>query len=152
MSEKTSLTKFVLTTTAKGFLLGIGFCIAAGSMYFVAWRSMTTSMNEEMYNASNPYLHRDPTKDLVITGSDKQTHNGITIITGSIENKGKTAVGGVEIEANLFNKGKFVDQYSTTLSGSLKPGASKYFKISCGCSNNPPAEHDSYKVAVVSSY
>lgn len=152
MSEKISVIKFVLITIAKGFLLGIGFCIAAGGAYFVAWSSMTASMNAEMYNTSNPYLHRDATKDLVITSVDKQTHNGITIITGSVENRGKTAVSGVEIQANLFNKGKFVDQYSTSLSGSMKPGASQYFKISCGCNNNPPAVHDSYKVAVINSY
>jgi len=46
--------------------------------------------------------------------------------------------------------GKFVDQYSTYLSGLLAPGTTKHFKILCGCKETPAAEHDSYKVTVVS--
>jgi len=33
-----------------------------------------------------------------------------------------------------------------------EPGASKYFKIDCGCKGSPPAEHDSFEVEVSSVY
>ncbi len=61
-------------------------------------------------------------------------------------------VRGVQIEANLFKGGKFVDQYSTYVSGSLGPGETRFFKIACGCKDSEPAEHDSFKVSVTSAY
>jgi hypothetical protein len=47
---------------------------------------------------------------------------------------------------------KLVDQYSTYLTGAIEPGKSQYFKISCGCKDTPPAEHDSYKLEVIGGY
>ena len=38
--------------------------------------------------------------------------------------------------------------YSTYISGTVKPGESRYFKIACGCKDSPPAAHDSFKVHV----
>jgi hypothetical protein len=37
---------------------------------------------------------------------------------------------------------------------SLSPvsGKSQCFKISCGCKDTPPAEHDSYKLEVLNGY
>jgi phytoene dehydrogenase-like protein len=63
-----------------------------------------------------------------------------------------TAYRGLHIQANLFNHGKFVDQYSTYLTGSLAPGHSQFFKISCGCKDTPSAEHDSYKLEVLNGF
>jgi hypothetical protein len=71
---------------------------------------------------------------------------------GKAANSGKRAVHGVHIQANLFNHGKFVDQYSTYLTGSLAPGGSQFFKISCACKDTPPAEHDGYKLEVLTGY
>jgi hypothetical protein len=45
-----------------------------------------------------------------------------------------------------------VDQYSTYLKGTTEPGKSQYFKISCGCKDTPPADHDSYKLEVFGGY
>jgi hypothetical protein len=45
-----------------------------------------------------------------------------------------------------------VDQYSTYITGTLAPGKSQYFKISCGCKDTPPADHDSYKLEVLNGY
>jgi hypothetical protein len=67
-------------------------------------------------------------------------------------NHGKRAAHGIHIQANLFNHDKFVDQYSTYLTGAIEPGKSQYFKISCACKDTPPAEHDSYKLEVMSGY
>jgi hypothetical protein len=35
---------------------------------------------------------------------------------------------------------------------SLAPGKSQYLKISCGCKDTPPAEHDGYKLEVLNGY
>jgi hypothetical protein len=88
----------------------------------------------------------------VLSGVDEEKHDGVTLIVGQATNDGNKAVRGVRIQANLFNHGKFVDQYSTFLTGTLAAGKSQYFKISCGCKDTPPAEHDSYKLDVVGGY
>jgi hypothetical protein len=46
-------------------------------------------------------------------------------------------------------EGYFVDQYSTYISGVVPPGATRLFKVSCGCKDSPPAKHDNFKVQVV---
>jgi hypothetical protein len=33
-----------------------------------------------------------------------------------------------------------------------RAGGSQFFKISCGCKDTPPAEHDSYKLEVLNGY
>ena len=79
-------------------------------------------------------------------------HDGTIAIIGTATNRGKKAAHGVHIQANLFNHDKFVDQYSTYLTGAIEPGKSQYFKISCGCKDSPPAERDSYKLEVLGGY
>jgi hypothetical protein len=71
---------------------------------------------------------------------------------GTVTNSGKSVARGVQVRADLFLHGKFVGQYSTYVSGTIAPGESQHFKISCGCKDSPPAEHDSFKVEVVSDY
>ena len=91
-------------------------------------------------------------KDIVLSDVEEQKHDGVVTIIGSARNSGKKPARSVNIQANFFNHGKFADQYSTYLSGSIAPGESRYFKITCGCKDTPPAEHDSYKVEVVSGF
>jgi hypothetical protein len=38
------------------------------------------------------------------------------------------------------------------MEGPIQPKQSQYFKISCGCKDTPPAEHDSYKLEVLGGY
>lgn len=90
--------------------------------------------------------------DIVLSDVEEQKHEGATWITGTAKNVGKRTARSVEVQANLFLHGKFVDQYSTSISGKMDPGASKYFKIACGCRDSPPADHDSFKVEVVGDY
>jgi hypothetical protein len=94
----------------------------------------------------------DLAKDIALSGVGEEKHDGTTAIIGTATNNGKKPARGVHIQANLFNHGKFVDQYSTYLTGALAPGKSQYFKISCGCKDTPPAEHDSYKLEVLTGF
>jgi hypothetical protein len=89
-------------------------------------------------------------KGVVLSNVEEQKHDGLTAIIGTATNNGKVPARSADIQAELFQHGKFVDQYSTYLSGVLAPGASKHFKISCGCKETPAAEHDSYQVTVMS--
>lgn len=90
--------------------------------------------------------------DLVVAKVEKFQNGDQVYFTGEVTNKGKTPAQSVTIEVNLFRGDRFVDQYSSYITGSIQPGASRLFKISCGCKGSPPAEHDAFKVLVVGGY
>lgn len=90
--------------------------------------------------------------ELAAIDVEEQNQGGRIYFTGAIENHGKRPARGVQVEVNLFLAGKFVDQYTTYVSGAVVPGSSRYFKVSCGCKDSPPAKHDSFKVYVVEGY
>jgi hypothetical protein len=142
-------------TVARGFLLGVGFSIALGLAGFIMtqWTMHRTqaTISDERYVHNAGTAEFSP-KDIVLSDIEEQKHEGLTWIVGSARNSGKRPASSVEIQANLFNHSKFVDQYSTYLPGKLNPGESKYFKIACGCKDSPAAEHDSFKVEVVGGY
>jgi hypothetical protein len=132
---------------ARGFLLGAGFSVALGIAYYMAWHWTTKNAHAEIADFSH-----ETAKDIVLSDVEEQKHDGTTTIIGKATNSGKTPARGLHIQANLFNHGKFVDQYSTYLTGSLAAGNSQFFKISCGCKDTPPAEHDSYKLEVLNGF
>lgn len=72
--------------------------------------------------------------------------------TGKVVNKGKAIARGIQVEINLFQGPKFVDQYTTYISGGIPAGGERYFKVGCGCKDAPPAQHDSFRAVVVSTY
>lgn len=90
--------------------------------------------------------------ELAAINVEEQNQDGRVYFTGTIENHGKRPARGVQVEVNLFLAGKFVDQYTTYVSGVVVPGSSRYFKVSCGCKDSPPAKHDSFAVNVVEGY
>lgn len=90
--------------------------------------------------------------DISISKIEKFQSGDQVYFTGEIKNNSKKLVRGVNIEANLFLGEKFVDQYSTYISGAIPAGGSRLFKISCGCKGAPPAEHDSFKLQVIAGY
>ena len=136
-------------TIARGFLLGVGFGAALGSVYYVAWHLMMKNVQEQTGLGDSK---QEVAKDIVLSDVEEQKHDGTTAIIGKATNSGKKPANGLHIQANLFNHGKFVDQYSTYITGTLATGGSQFFKISCGCKDTPPAEHDSYKLEVLGGY
>lgn len=103
--------------------------------------------------------HQDPRDDQDVKASElsiskvEQFQSGDQVyFTGELTNNSTKLARGVTIEANLFRGEKFVDQYSTYISGAVPAGATRLFKISCGCKGAPPAEHDSFKLHVISGY
>jgi hypothetical protein len=132
----------------RGFLLGVGFSIALGIAVFIGQQVSSHQMAERTETTQAADLK----SDIALTDVSEMKHDGTTAIIGTATNHSKKAARGIHIQANLFNHDKFVDQYSTYLTGAIEPGKSQYFKISCGCKDTPPAEHDSYKLEVLGGY
>ncbi|HRE16475.1 MAG TPA: FxLYD domain-containing protein [Rhodocyclaceae bacterium] len=141
--------KKVLETVAQGAMFGLGFGIAAWVLYF----AFQTRMQE-------PHAYRSPVEStmsakenaFVFRDVREVTRNGRTYFIGSVKNNGSMPARGINIEVNLFAKDKFVDQYSSYVTGDIGPGEERYFKVACGCKDETPAQHDSYKIAVVGGY
>jgi hypothetical protein len=136
----------------RGFLLGVGFSVALGAAYYAMWHWTMHSVGKQTEKTTSTLDGHEVVQDIVLSSVEEVKHDGVTAILGTATNNGKKPAHGVHIQANLFNHGKFVDQYSTYLTGALDAGKSQYFKISCGCKDTPPAEHDSYKLEVLSGY
>ena len=136
----------------RGFLLGVGFSVALGVALLIGRQVSSHQVAEQSETMQAELSGEDLQKDIAITGAEEVKHDGVTAIIGTATNHGKKAAHGIHIQANLFNHDKFVDQYSTYLTGAIQPGKSQYFKISCGCKDTPPAEHDSYKLEVLGGY
>ena len=136
----------------RGFLLGVGFSVALGVALLIGRQVSSHQVAEQSETMQAEHSGEELQKDIAITGAEEVKHDGVTAIIGTATNHGKKAAHGIHIQANLFNHDKFVDQYSTYLTGAIQPGKSQYFKISCGCKDTPPAEHDSYKLEVLGGY
>jgi hypothetical protein len=87
-------------------------------------------------------------KDIVLSDVEEQKSDKRVAVIGTLKNTGSRPARGLQIEVELFQKSKFVDQYSTYISGSVGPGETRHFKVACGCGDSPPADHDSFKVQV----
>lgn len=147
--------KNVIATIVRGFMLGLGFTAAAVGVLYVAQmylmshlQTMTESGAASMITDRGEKLR----KEIVLSDIEEQKIDGRVSVIGTLKNGGSQPAGGLQIEVDLFKKDKFVDQYSTYISGSVAPGESRHFKVACGCKDSSPAEHDSYKVTVRGGY
>lgn len=154
MTALLALVRKVFAIVARGFLLGLGFSLAVGGSYMLIWQEVIADGERQMDKLMSMQSQADKQQISALTFSElaEIEHDGATSIVGKVRNTGKDPVMAVDIQAQMFNKGRFVDKYSTRLSGTLAPGDSQYFKISCSCDGTPPAEHDSFKVIAVSSF
>jgi hypothetical protein len=102
---------------------------------------------------SNIDSAREATReDIVLSDVEEQKSAGRVAVIGTLKNTGSRPARGIQIEVELFQKDKFVDQYSTYISGTVGPGETRHFKVACGCGDSPPADHDSFKVQVRGGY
>jgi hypothetical protein len=123
-----------------GILYGIGFGISAGIIYYFISEKMMASV----WNDTN-------IEKVVITKHEEVKRGETVLVLGTLENKGTESLRVLNIQVDLFDKnGKFVEQCSEYLKGSLRAGESRNFKVSCGgCKDKPVVEHKTYKVRVV---
>lgn len=120
----------------------------------LAKKSQGAASSAQVQAAASAAFEEDAgsASDVVATLVEEHTLNGQTYFTGALENRGKEPVHHPQVEINLFQAGKFVDQYSTYVSGSVVAGTPRYFKVNCGCKDSPPAQHDTFKVSVIRGF
>lgn len=145
--------KNAIATIIRGFLLGLGFAIAAIGATLVAQTYWMNKYGIAADGGAGVDSHGEAVrKDIVLSDVEEQKGDGRVSVIGTLKNTGSRPARGIQIEVELFQRGKFVDQYSTYISGSVAPGESRHFKVACGCKDSPPAEHDSFKAEVRSGY
>lgn len=136
-----------------GMLFGAGFCLV-----FHLYQKMqaTILVDEAIFEASRYAATGNPNLlikdgDYSLSDLEEISENGETWIVGKFTNRSLFRMLGIRLQANYFLHGKFVDQASTQIE-TLPAGKSVLFKISCGCKNNGPATHDSFKVVIDMRY
>lgn len=140
-----------ITILIQGTMFGFGFCIAAWVLYF-AFQGKAQESHARQYDVPYTAPPAAESDQFTFHNIEEIKRNGRSYFIGTVKNNGSSPARGVNIEVNLFFKGKFVDQYSSYLTGNLEPNEERYFKVSCGCKDEPPAEHDEYKISVVGGY
>lgn len=137
----------------------IGQSIARKNLVFSSKASMLTAKRAQAFTqqaSKSAQQDRDePSQSTeALEAVDVEWHNETDrpYFTGRVVNKGKAVARGLQVEINLFQGPKFVDQYTTYITGAIPAGGERYFKVGCGCKDAPPAQHDSFRALVVSSY
>jgi hypothetical protein len=108
--------KNAIATIIRGFLLGLGFTIAAFAVGFAAqmyWMKQVQSGDMSGAFSTLDTASDAVGKDIVLSDVSEQTHDGQVAIIGMLKNVGTRPARGLEVEADLFLQGKFVDKYST---------------------------------------
>ena len=140
-----------LATFVQGALFGLGFCLAAWVLYF-AFQAKAQETPSYLSDKISTSSAKTKVNHFTFSGVEEIKKSGRPYFIGKVKNDSSSTARGVSIEVNLFNKDKFVDQYSSYVTGDLEPNEERYFKVSCGCKDEPPADHDSYKIGVVGGY
>ena len=148
MNEKLRKT---FESVGQGAMFGLGFGIAAWVLYF-AFQSK--GQEQADYRSAMDSTISVPAKEnrFVFRNVEEVSRNGRLYFIGSVKNIGSSPARGVSIEVNMFAKEKFVDQYSSYVTGDIGPSEERYFKVSCGCKDDSPAEHDNFKISVVGGF
>lgn len=143
--------KHNFATFVQGIMFGFGFCIAAWVLYFT-FQAKTQESPQSRGDAATAISASAKGNHFAFRDVEEIKRNGRSYFIGSVKNNATSPARGISVEINLFLKNKFVDQYSSYVTGDIGPGEERYFKVSCGCKDEPPAEHDSYKIGVVGGY
>ena len=154
------------TWLVMGLFIGTGLTVA---MYGVGSLMMVFYMDSAKLNVKNTltegeivpspsssvsfesqYKEFSSEAGLVITSHNERKVKNSVDVLGVVENKGVDTWTGVNIEVELFDKnGKFVDECNEYMSGRIKPGEKKNFKVSCRrCDKNPLPEYNNYTIVV----
>ena len=145
----------ILDLLRLGFFFGLGLSVAAWAAYaaaYVLWPKQSCSDSSSSRTQSTRSNEPSGARSLEIGGVEEHKSANQLYFTGVVKNAGPVPVNSGQIQVDMFKGGKFVDQYSNYFPGSLAPGESRNFKVSCDCRDMTPAEHDSFKVQVVGGF
>jgi hypothetical protein len=118
----------------------------------IAKRVQAFSQNSAKFEQQDSGEESQSTEALEAADLERHQVSDRTYFTGRVINKGKATARSIQVEINLFLGSKFVDQYTAYISGAIPAGGERYFKVSCGCKDSSPAQHDSFRASVVSVY
>ena len=142
--------KSALERIAQGLLLGIGFAPAflVFNHFYTQWQM--SSFDKTLFE-DTVFKEYKADAGLVIKAHRPQKAEDNDAFVGQIANEGKESWANVEIVAELFGTdGEFLDKCSSYVDGTLAPGQTRNFKVSCpNCRDNPMQPYDSYTLAVV---
>ncbi|MCW8923463.1 MAG: FxLYD domain-containing protein [Gammaproteobacteria bacterium] len=143
-----------------GFLLGVGFVIAAGLLGGYAISHITTTaidtkateIEYEIPEYKSPYREYDETAKLQAIVKTENINNGLFSLLGEINNNGEYSWQMIQLKAELFDKsGKFIEQCEEYVSQTIKPNQTINFKLSCksaSCNAFEPKGYHSYKLII----
>jgi|GEM_PF-3603409 hypothetical protein len=152
--------KNLLSKILSGFLLGVGFVIAAGllggyaisHMSTTAMETRTAEIESKMPEYKSPFREYDETAKLNAVVKTENIGNGLFSLLGEINNNGEHSWQMVQLKAELFDKsGKFIEQCEEYVSQTIKPGQTINFKLSCksaSCNAFEPKGYHSYNLII----
>ena len=138
--------KSTLVKVGSGFLFGSGFTLAMVAIMFAATKWKEDEFKKGMFKDYTPE------SGLAVTDHRPQRPNDSSTFVGSIENSGKDKWQMVQVSVELFGEdGRFVDKCTDYLEGTIDPGQTRNFKVSCSsCSNTADAlAFATYKISIV---
>ena len=147
MSSQQFLKPFVLVF--QGLTFGVGFGLSTWCIYHISQRLESPEMSSYSADASLTDKGNTQKSSLIVSDVEEHSSTDKTYFTGVIKNAGSRDVNAPNVEINLFLGGKFVDQYSTYITGKIVSGEQRYFKVGCTCKDSLPAKHDSFKVHLI---
>ena len=154
--------KNILSKILNGFLIGIGFIIAAGLLGSYAVSHITSAARESSNLNSDITKDREELKDmfkeydesaqLTAVVNTERIGNGEFTLLGEITNNGSFSWQMINLQADLYNtKGQFIEQCTEYVSETLRPGETANFKLSCRSSNCNTVDvngFESYKLKI----
>lgn len=150
--------KFISENLIKGLLFGIGFVVVAlaGSHYIGSvFEKPIRVIIADQEAVDNDSANADFKKDLNIVSHlslrERRTQNQLQILC-KIKNNGDVTWTGIEVQAELFNKGRYVyecEEYVRL----LMAGEEDNLKIICGeCAMDVIPEYDNIKLKVAAAH
>lgn len=144
--------KAALAKVAHGLLIGIGFAVAMGGLLYGYTKWQMKEFEESTGGLSGMFKEYTPEAGLSIKEHRPQRTQDNSAFLGTILNSGQDAWENVEVLVELFDKeGTFLDKCSSYMDGSISPGQTRNFKVSCsGCrDDSQPVVYHQYTIAIV---
>ena len=149
-----TITKGLLRIVS-GFLYGIGFMVAIGIGSYFVINQIESEFESEGFDetfTSIDYVRFDESANLEVAVQTEEITDSLFNLLGQISNNGESTWSSVSLKATLFDEsGRFLDQCEHYHRGTIAPGESDYFKMSCGsqCSMVALENYARYELEVI---
>ncbi len=154
--------KNILSKLLNGFLLGVGFIIAAGLLGSYAVSHITSTARESSglnetidknrEELNDLFKEYDESAQLTPVVTTEKIGNGSFTLLGEVTNNGAFSWQMIQLQADLYNtKGQFIEQCTEYVSQTLRPGETANFKLSCrssSCNTVDVNGFESYKLKI----